>query len=136
VSPGAILDLSGNSFAGFSVDYFYTAPPPDITPPSTTWVSPYNGSSGVNAAANDIALNFNEAVKAGTGFVEIRHASDGSLFQRIDIADTTQVHVYSANGYVEIDLPSNYEFSTQYPVTIHHRIRARLLADTRRLVTS
>src|SRR5262249_2670573 len=70
---------------------FTTAAPADTTPPTLTSSSPADDAMNVAVGAN-IVLNFSEAVKAGTGTIEIRNVSDNSLVQSISVGDTSQAH--------------------------------------------
>jgi methionine-rich copper-binding protein CopC len=64
-------------------------PPSDVTPPTLVSKSPADNSTGV-AIATNIGLTFSESVFKGSGNIDIQK-SDGSLFERIAITDTTQV---------------------------------------------
>ena len=50
---------------------------------------PADNSTGIAVTAN-LGLNFNEAVKAGSGFIRI-YKSDGTLVHSISITDATQI---------------------------------------------
>jgi Ca2+-binding RTX toxin-like protein len=91
LAAGVIIDAWGNGYAGISSTTglnFTTAA--DTTAPLLSGSSPSDNATDV-AAGSNITLTFNEAVKAGTGNIEIRKSSDGSLFKSIAVGDTTQV---------------------------------------------
>jgi Ca2+-binding RTX toxin-like protein/methionine-rich copper-binding protein CopC len=118
VAPGAIKDAAGNAFPGItssSTFNFTTRPPPDTTPPSLLSSTPAD--DAINVAANsNIALVFNEWVKADTGNVEIRRSSDNSLFASIPIGDASQVSF--AGSTIYINPASDLEFGTGYYLSI------------------
>lgn len=63
-----------------------------------------------------IVLTFNEAVKAGTGALEIHNASDGSLFESIALNDQTQVS-FSVDT-VTINPTSDFAVNSGYYVVL------------------
>ena len=71
--------------------------PTDTTAPSLIATSPPDGATAVDTAANFV-LTFDEAVRAGTGAIQI-HNKDGSLAANISVSDTSQV-TFSANSVV------------------------------------
>ena len=98
VEPGAFEDLAGNDYAGISlptVFNFSTAgsagasPPADTTAPLLAGTTPADNSANVAVSAN-LILTFNEAVKAGSGNIEIRNATNGSLVQSIAVTDASK----------------------------------------------
>ena len=82
-------------------------------PPGLASTSPGNGASGVAVGAN-IVLTFTEAVKAGSGNIEI-HKSDGTLFKSIAVGDP-QVKISGAT--VTIDPSINLNASTSYYIVL------------------
>ena len=62
------------------------APRGDSSAPTLQQTTPTDNATDVAVSAN-LILTFNEAVKAGTGFIEIRNAANGSLVQSISITD-------------------------------------------------
>ena len=92
VEQGAFEDLAGNDYAGLSSTTafnFTTAgtsgggsPPADTTAPLLTGTTPTDNAASVGVDAN-LILTFNEAVKAGSGNIQIRKSSDGTLVQSI-----------------------------------------------------
>lgn len=65
------------------------APGSDSTAPLLTSLSPADNSGGV-APGSQLVLNFNEAMKAGSGTLSIFNA-DGSLWRSVSVTDTTQL---------------------------------------------
>src|SRR5262249_9414404 len=145
VSNGAIQDLGGNAFSGISSSStlnFTTgdlvAPPqpspvfpggiqvttgpfgPDVVAPSLIGISPSDNAANV-AVESNIVLSFNEAVKPGTGNLEIRNSADGSLFDSISLSDASQV-TFSNNSYrgytVTIDPAINLHTSKGYYIVL------------------
>jgi methionine-rich copper-binding protein CopC len=138
ISSGAIRDLAGNDYTGISsptVVQFTTGalvpppppppdggviviggfPPPDTTDPSLTEITPADNASNVPIAAN-LILTFNESVQAGSGDLEIRKSSDGSLFKSIALSDTSQVQF--SDSTITINPNVNLGLNTGYYVVL------------------
>jgi methionine-rich copper-binding protein CopC len=95
MSSGVVRDLANNDFAGISSSTtfnFTTAgtPPADTTAPLLTATSPADNSTDVSPSTN-LILTFNEAVKAGSGTIEIRSMSHAGNLIVIPVTDTAQV---------------------------------------------
>jgi len=81
ISPGAVLDEAGNSFAGINDDASWTFTSEDFALIDTI---PADN-------ATDVALNtslgfvFNSSAFAGTGAVRVRQASDDTLIDTLDL---------------------------------------------------
>ncbi len=90
IDKGAFKDLYDNQYQGTtsSQDYFFKTTV-DKTAPKLTWSSPADDSSSIQSNAN-IYLNFDEAVQAGTGRINI-YESNGSIAASILASDTKQV---------------------------------------------
>lgn len=71
IPSGAIRDLAGNAYAGTS-SYDFTTP--DTQAPTLTSLSPADGATNVSPSSN-IVLLFNEAIKPGSGLIELRSGS-------------------------------------------------------------
>src|SRR6185503_8126262 len=113
-NASAVTDLAGNAFGGGypSSFHFVTADP---TPPQLVSTLPVDDATGVYVDTN-LRLGFNEVVKAGSGTIEIRYASDGSIAKSIPITDTRQV---TFDGYQIIINPNtNLQQATSYYVTL------------------
>jgi methionine-rich copper-binding protein CopC len=94
MAAGVIKDLAGNDFVGlgssFNNTWFTATLPFDSSLPVLTAVSPADNALGVPVSSN-IVLTFNKSVRAGTGYIQIRKSTDGSLLDRIAVSDTIQV---------------------------------------------
>ena len=86
----------------------------DVSAPLLTGSTPADNSSAVNLDA-DIVLTFNEAVKAGTGFIVI-HNSNGNVWRSIDVTDTSQVSIVGKT--VRINPSADLAFDSSYYVTV------------------
>ena len=118
MAPGVIKDIAGNNYAGIPLGQthwvnFSTAAPPDTTAPAFIASTPSDNEIKVILNA-DLAIVFNEMVKAGTGDIVIKHISDGSVFKTISVTDTTQV---SFNSFVIIRPEGAFIPGTGYYVT-------------------
>ena len=106
-ASGVITDLAGNSFAGGNIR-FTTIP----SNPILSWSDPGDDATDFQVDS-DIRLNFNEAVKAGSGNIVI---SNGSDTRTIAVTDTSQVTFY---GYqVIINPATGLVPNTNYHITI------------------
>ncbi|MGD7652581.1 MAG: Ig-like domain-containing protein [Verrucomicrobiales bacterium] len=85
ISPTAIEDLSGNSYAGLlatdTLNWTFTT---DGTAPASSSMSPVAGATDVPTSAN-LSLTFDEDVQVGTGEITIHLVSDGSVVATIDV---------------------------------------------------
>ena len=89
IEDTAILDPSGNSFAGISGDStfnFTTVAPDDTTAPTIISSAPADDDTGV-AVDGNLVITFSENIVAGTGNIVIRNA-DGTSFETISVTDT------------------------------------------------
>lgn len=91
-------------------------PPPaaDETAPELVSSTPSDNSGGVNVDAT-MVLVFDEAIKAGTGFVTI-HNADGSVWNSINVNDGSQI---SINGFsLSVNPTADLSFDSSYYVMI------------------
>ena len=86
----------------------------DRAAPQLQQTTPADNATDVPVNAN-LILTFNEAVKAGTGAIEIRNAADGSLVQSIAVTDTSKI-TFSGNQ-LTINPGSDLSPETSYYVT-------------------
>lgn len=112
ISSGVVRDLANNPFAGvsspatfnFATASYYV----DSTAPVVLFSTP---SANITGGAN-IFITFNEPVKAGTGTIEIRNASDDNVYRTISVTDTSQVsfseRVVTINPSTDLAAGSNY----------------------------
>ncbi len=92
VSGGAIRDLSGNAYAGFTATNAWAFTTGDVQPPALAAANPLVPSTGSLGVASNVALvmNFSEPVtKIGTGVIQIRKLSDDSVQQTVAMANVT-----------------------------------------------
>jgi Ca2+-binding RTX toxin-like protein/subtilisin-like proprotein convertase family protein len=82
----------------------------DTVAPALVSLSPADDATAVNASAN-IVLTFGENVVAGTGNIEIRLASDGSLWRSIAVSSS---EVSISGDKVTIDPGANLPAGTQF----------------------
>lgn len=87
---------------------------PDTTAPQLISSTPSDDATAVDTDA-DLVLNFNETVKAGTGFLTI-HNSDGSVWTTIDVTDGSQVSITGSSVTINPDAELSHDSS--YYVTI------------------
>lgn len=113
---GLVLDVRGNAFAGISspTTFNFTVAA-DVTEPLLMSTSPLDDATDVNIGAN-VVLTFSEAVKAGSGNIEIRKVSDGSLVKSIAVTDASQVSF--SGSQVTIDPTTNLADNVDYYVTM------------------
>ncbi len=71
LAAGSVLDLAGNAYAGNSSYHFSTVAPVDTTPPTVLFYSPVDNATGV-ATNTTITLTFSEAVKLGSGTIQLK----------------------------------------------------------------
>ncbi|MGD9419931.1 MAG: Ig-like domain-containing protein [Verrucomicrobiota bacterium JB025] len=115
ISAGAIVDLAGNAYAGIlSTDDPNWSFTTDGTAPATIATGPLTGASEV-ATFSSLSLTFDEDVQAGTGTITIHLASDGSVFETIDV---TSASITISNGKVTILPTSGLTAGTSYYVTV------------------
>lgn len=86
----------------------------DTSAPQLQQTTPADNATNVAVNAN-LILTFNEAVKPGTGNIEIRNAADGSLVQSITVTDTSKVNF--AGNVLTINPGSDLSSDTSYYVT-------------------
>ena len=118
ITPGAIQDHAGNGYGGLTTptDLNFTTGPAPLPPPSLLSSVPTFGQTGVKLSTPSLRYFFNESVSAGSGYITIHHASDGSVYEQFAITDSTHVHVLG--GEVDV-LPGQwFEPSTTYYATM------------------
>jgi Ca2+-binding RTX toxin-like protein len=119
IESGAFEDFAGNDYAGLSSPAafnFTTAGssgnvPADIAAPLLTGTSPADNATNVAPNAN-LTLTFNEAVKAGSGYIQIRESGSGGLVRQIAITDASQVSIsgnqVTVNALADLSPWTNY----------------------------
>ena len=112
ITAGTIQDLADNN-AITTVIFFTTAATADSTIPVLSSTVPFADATDV-PIGTDIVLNYNEAVKVGTGNITLTPMGGGTALT-IAVTDTTQVSV--AGAVVTIDPSADLMPSTKY--TLH-----------------
>lgn len=121
---GAIRDLAGNSFTGFSgnTDWNFTTVNSDVISPSPVIFSPLDNATGVSVS-NNITITFDEDVQLNGGSPILRdfntNAEVGSfsfifsgknliINPDADLNNNTQYYVEIANGVIQDIAGNNY----------------------------
>ncbi len=88
IPQGAIRDLAGNAYVGSSSYDFATT---DTLAPTLSSMNPVDGATNVSPASN-IVLQFNEAIKPGSGLIELRSGSAaGPLVESFSAANSNRL---------------------------------------------
>jgi Ca2+-binding RTX toxin-like protein len=104
-------DAAGNTSSSSSACVFTV----DTIAPTVTMFNPSDGGSGI-ALTSNILVTFSEAVKKGTGQIQLRSGSiTGNLVETFDVAASTRLSF--TENTVTIDPTSNFATGTQYFVT-------------------
>lgn len=115
INPGAIRDLSGNSYVG-SLNYSFstvTGPAPDTTGPTVVSFNPADESSGVAVDAN-IVVTFDEAIQRGSGPIQIKIPGFG-LLGTYDAVNTPYISI--SGNQLTFNPPSDLLMDMTYQVT-------------------
>lgn len=115
VTNGAIQDMAGNNYAGFTgnADWKFTTAN-ETTPPTVVTFSPANNNTSF-PGANNLTITFSETVVKGTGNITIKKVSDNSVFETMDI---NGARVTLAGTLVTINPTNDLIFNTDYYVEI------------------
>jgi methionine-rich copper-binding protein CopC len=117
IANGAIKDIAGNNYAGItgnSTWNFTTVAPADTTPPTASSLSPADNATGVGVADN-LVINFSEAIQKGTGNLVIKKLSDNSVVETIAV---TAANVTVSGSQVTINPTADLGSGTDYYVEI------------------
>ena len=87
---------------------------PDETAPQLTSSTPSDDADNTQTDAT-LVLTFDEAVKAGTGFVTV-HNADGSVWSSIDVTDSTQISITDSS--LNINPIADLSYESSYYVTV------------------
>ncbi len=101
ISPGAILDLADNPFAGITYQQtwnFYTGVADTQAPAVTTLTPPDNG-TGVTSA-DPLTITFDETIQKGSGFITVFRSSDNAVITKIDVT-SSQVTVNGKTATID-----------------------------------
>lgn len=116
VSKGALVDLSGNAFAGVSSAAALRFTIADTVGPSLVSARPADDAAGVAVGAN-LILRFNETLTPGSGSLHLVRASDGGALT-IAISDATQATV--SGKVLTINPIATLSGGAAYMVVIDH----------------
>jgi methionine-rich copper-binding protein CopC len=117
IANGAIKDIAGNNYAGItgnSTWNFTTVAPADTTPPTASSLSPADNATGVGVADN-LVINFSEAIQKGTGNLVIKKLSDNSVVETIAV---TAANVTVSGSQLTINPTADLGSGTDYYVEI------------------
>src|SRR4028118_1514117 len=117
IANGVITDIAGNNYAGITGNSswnFTTVAPADTTPPTASSLSPADNATGVGVADN-LVLNFSEAIQKGTGNLEIKKLSDNSVVETIAV---TAANVTVSGSELTINPTADLGEGTDYYVEI------------------
>jgi methionine-rich copper-binding protein CopC len=114
VANGAIKDLAGNNYAGFSNAGTWQFTTADVAPPVVASLTPTNGATNVSLT-NSFAITFNENIAQNTGTITIKRSSDNSVFETITLpSNLVSISTVSA----VINPINNLQNNTQYYIEI------------------
>ncbi len=105
--------LTGSSL-GTRISKIYNNNTPDITAPTATSFTPADNTTDI-AIGEDLVIEFNENIQAGTGNIVIKQLSDNSTVETIDVASS---QVSLSNDTVTIDPTADLAEGTEYYVEI------------------
>jgi hypothetical protein len=115
VDSTAFDDLSGNSFAGISDAETWNFSTEDIVDPVTASLLPADDAVGVSVNDN-LVIVFDEPVNIVSGYVIIKHASDSSVFEAINV---TSANVSgSGTDTITVNPSGTFSSETEYFVQI------------------
>src|SRR4028118_909023 len=91
-----------------------TVAPADTTPPTASSLNPADNATGVGVADN-LVINFSEAIQKGTGNLEIKKLSDNSVVETIA---ATAANVTVSGSELTLNPTADLESGTDYYVEI------------------
>ncbi|WP_310549885.1 Ig-like domain-containing protein [Paenibacillus glufosinatiresistens] len=95
VESGALVDLAGNPFAGWTNANDWRLTTPDMNGPLVSSLLPLAHSKKV-LPDSSLVLTFNEQVQAAAGGTVVLHRADGSVAQTLPADDASRVTVQGA----------------------------------------
>lgn len=118
IDATAIEDHAGNPFAGISGDgsWSFTTSAGDASAPTLHARSPVNGANNVRIN-QDLSLTFSENIAFGSGNIELRLASGGTLVASYDVA-SPPANLGISGRTLTIDPSSDLATSTGYYLEI------------------
>jgi hypothetical protein len=120
IPSGAIEDLSGNTFGGFtdSATWNFTTldASSDTIPPSLTGAfTPADNATAVSLTTNLVAT-FDEDISIGTGTIQLKDLATNGIIESFDVATSTNITI-SANQ-LSVDPTSDLVVDAEYYVVI------------------
>lgn len=115
VSAGALSDLSGNPFAGFTdpARWNFSTSTVDASAPQVVALTPADEASKVATDAK-LVVSFDETVLAGSGNIVLQRSGQAAI--TIAVTDTTRVTI--AGNTVTIDPSADFAAGSSYTVSI------------------
>ncbi len=110
LNAGAVLDKAGNQNAGVAA----AGQVVDTRKPVVTTITPAADSTGV-AVATNITLAYSEAIRAGTGVIELRNAA-GALVESFNVATSNRLTF--AGSSLTVDPTALLSGATQYRLSV------------------
>ena len=116
IASTTIDDLYDNSYAGATTtEWSFTTA--DVVNPTVLYLSPADNATSV-ALDNTFEIAFNEAISTSTGNIVFYKAFDNSVFETIDITDTSGLITASGTTALIIDPDTDFSYETEYYITI------------------
>jgi len=84
VDAGAIQDIFGNNYAGFSNNTTWNFTTADTSNPIVSSFNPTDNSTNVPTGSN-LVITFNEAIQKGSGLIRIRQSAGGVIVETINV---------------------------------------------------
>lgn len=132
-TSSGIYYLAARSSSASATGTYLISATADMTPPALVSTSPADNATAVAANAN-LVMNFNEAVKAGSGTIVIHNASTLATVATISASDASQV-CYSGST-VTINPTSDLAPATGYYVTMDGGAVTDLAGNTAAAISS
>ncbi|HLO48110.1 MAG TPA: Ig-like domain-containing protein, partial [Kamptonema sp.] len=122
IANGAIKDLAGNSYSGFTGNSTWNfttaaaanAATTDTTPPRGSSFNPVDNATGV-AVGSNLVFTLNEAIQKGSGNIVIKKLSDNSIVETIAV---TAANVTISGSQLTINPTADLVAATDYYVEI------------------
>jgi len=114
VASGAIQDVSGNNYAGFTGVGTWQFTSADALAPVIVSLLPAHNATAVALNAN-LVITFNESVQKGAGNIVLKRTSNNSVFETIAI---TNANVTVAGSAITINPATDFDSNTGYYVEI------------------
>ena len=114
IEAGAIQDVSSNNFAGISDKTTWNFTSEDVIPPVISILNPLDDAIQV-PIKNNLVIEFNETIQAGSGNITLHLASDDSVVHTLPV---TGSDVSVSGNQLTINPPADFGSETAYYVNI------------------